>query len=517
MAPWCLKAVGDGCGCGCEIEVLESDINERAGALLSEIYAAAPDVIAYSCYIWNIELVSKIAPEAKKLLPSAVTVLGGPEVSFEKSPEGFPFADYIIRGAGEDALCGLLKQLADGEVAKNKNIDGGVPDFAALPSPFTEAYYRSFQNDKLPMANRLVYYESARGCPFSCAYCLSCASRGVQYLPLARVKSELRGILSHGAKCVKFVDRTFNADKKRVLAILEFILTLDTDCVFHFEAAGDLFDEELLRVIGRMPAGRVQFEIGVQSVNRRTLEAAGRQTDTEKVLRNIRRLTERNNCHIHVDLIAGLPEETPESFAEGIRLCLAAKPHRLQIGFLKFLKGTPIREQIGKGGCLYTDYPPYEILQSPSMSYEDLVKLKGIEETVNKYYNSGMFRRAVAFASEKLFPNGYDFFEAFAEYCRGKNTKLSLKQSYTVLLDFLTLRGGGSEAAHCIKLDCLTFDPKGALPDAVAGNRVKTAEAPYRGVYQQMRAEYFDFDGKTRLFVYDKKDPVTGAFQVMEL
>jgi radical SAM superfamily enzyme YgiQ (UPF0313 family) len=523
LAPWCLKAYADQYASDCEILIQESNVNENIGDIVAGIYSQLPNIIGLSTYIWNVEAIRKISETLKKLLPSCIIVLGGPEVSFEKSLDDYPNIDYIIRGPGETAFCGFINSVKLGQLPANRIIKGNNHNFCDLPTPYTEEYFDSFRADRMvSIKNQLVYYESSRGCPFSCAYCLSCSSRGVQYLPLTRVKEEIDLLLSHGAKCIKFVDRTFNADKSRAAEILNYILKLQTDCTFHFEAAADLFDLDLLDIISAMPVNRVQFEIGIQSVNPQTLSAVARKTDTEKALSNIRQLIGMKNCHIHVDLIAGLPIETTETFAKAMNQCLAARPHMLQLGFLKMLKGSAIREHSDEYDYMYCDYAPYEVLRSNTMSAGDIFMLKCVERVIDKFYNSGMFINSLQYAAENLFDTEFELYKKLSDYCSGiGNIKVSLKHSYTILLKFLLLYGNQDEAEHYIKLDCLTFDVKGLLPDSIARCRNKDIELQLKAGPEykdiNIRVEHFRFDNKKRLFIYDGKDPVSKAFRVMEL
>lgn len=523
LAVWCLKAYCDENATGCEVDVYENHINEPIGNIIGEIYIASPDVIGISTYIWNTDQVVKISGAIKKILPSSIIVLGGPEVSFEKTMDNYPSADYLIQGAGEAAFSQLTNSIAQGQPPQKGIIKGGSLDFSDFPSPFTANYFQSPQTTAMAsIKNQLVYYESTRGCPFHCAYCLSSVTQGVQCLPLQRVKKELALLLSQGATCIKFVDRTFNADKNRMATILEYIHSLDTDCTFHFEVAADLFDKRLLDIIATMPVNRVQFEAGVQSVNPQTLVAVSRKTDIEAALENIRLISAMNNCHVHVDLIAGLPYETPETFARAVNRCLAVRPHMLQLGFLKMLKGSELKKQSENLGYLYTDYAPYEVLKSNTMSTTDLLCLKDIERVIDKFYNSGMFVNSLQYAATKLFKTEYEFFRLLGEYCKAiGNIRFSLKSSYSILLHFLQQYADKNEAEHYIKLDCLTFDTKGMLPDSIEPLRDRDTEAnlkkasEYRG--KNIRVEDFGYDNKKRLFVYNHKNPITKAHTVKEL
>lgn len=520
LAPWCLKAYADVHNPQSNVFIQEHTINEDLADIADEIYAAHPDVIGFSCYIWNIEQVLKLSHMIKQYLPNCVIILGGPEVSFTKEKEEYPYADYILQGAGEETFSALLSQLEKGEKTEQRIMHTVCnSSFALFPSPFTEAYFSSFATGKMAsIQNQLVYYESSRGCPFSCGYCLSSVTKGVQFLPIDRVKKELALFVFHGAKCVKFVDRTFNADKKRAKEILRYIAGLETTCTFHFEVAADLFDEEMLQIIAKMPIERVQFEIGIQSIHEETLKHVQRKTDLELVYANIQQLLEKQNCHVHVDLIAGLPCDSLETFAQAINFCFALKPHMLQLGFLKLLKGSQLRTDSEKWDYVYNPYPPYQIFKSNAMSFETIILLKEIEKVVEKFYNSGMFIHSVTYAAETLFTSAYHFFFELALYCTGKNVKLSLKNAYTLLMEFLLAYGKEEDVKHYIKLDALTFDYKGILPDAIAEHREKAWETTYKRQsdkkVNKIRIEYFPFDEQTRLFIYDVKNPISKAFSV---
>ena len=522
LAPWCIKAYCDANVVGCETAVYESNINEPVGDVIGNIYKTAPDILGISAYIWNIDYALKIACTIKKILPLCTIILGGPEVSFDTTLGNYPDTDYLIQGTGEMAFAQRVSSIAAGITPPKGIIVGGNFDFCTFPSPFTADYFQSFQSDRMAsIENQLVYYESSRGCPFSCTYCLSSATQGVQYLPLQRVKEEIDLLVKHGAKCIKFVDRTFNADKNRAAGILEYVLSLETDSTFHFEAAADLFDKRLLHIIEEMPMNRVQFELGIQSVNPSTLAAVSRKTDVESALENIRLITAMNNCHVHVDLIAGLPYETQGTFSLAVNRCLLTRPHMLQLGFLKMLKGSKIRKKSEELGYLYADYAPYEVLKTNAMSTAELLQLKGIERVIDKFYNSGMFTNSLQYAASKLFQTEYDLFRQLGEYCAEiDNIKVSLKKAYSILLEFLLQYGEKDEVEHYIKLDCLTFDAKGMLPDDIEQFRDRTAEAELRNKPEykkkSIRVEYFGFDNKKRLFVYHCKHPISKAYPVNE-
>jgi len=292
---------------------------------------------------------------------------------------------------------------------------------------------------------------------------LSSAESGVWHKALDIIKEELTLLVARGAKCIKFVDRTFNADKKRAGEILEFVRGLDTGCVFHFEAAGDLFDDKLFAIIQKMPPGKIQFEIGIQSTNPATLAAVNRKTDISVALSGIKRLMSFGNCHIHADLIAGLPKESYGSFAKGFDLVLDCKPHMLQLGFLKLLKGTKLREDAEAFGAVYSDHAPYEVYKTDTMDFGDILKLKRIEGALNKYYNSGRFERSVEYGAELFGGSWFGFFEKLAEK---DGYRTSMKNAYSMLFEFLTLYGDADKAVKVITEDSLKCEPGGgSLPD----------------------------------------------------
>ncbi len=503
-AAWCIKEY---CRSqGVSVGIIEGSVNEQLRDLTARIYRERPDIVGFSCYIWNIEAVRKIAADLKKLLGALTIVLGGPEVSFETDFSSFPFADYIVSGAGEEAFCKLIKRLESGLREEKSIIKGNGKSFEELPCPYSCGYFESFKDEQISdPAKRLVYYESSRGCPFSCSYCLSSACSGVEYLPLERVRQDILRFIENGVKCVKFTDRTFNADHKRCAKILEFIGSLDTDCAFHFEAAADLFNETLLKIVEALPKGRVQFEIGIQSVNEKTLEAVNRRTDTAAALKNIARLVSFANCHIHADLIAGLPFETFDSFARGVDALMDTKAHCVQLGFLKILKGSLMSKNLS--GAVFSDYPPYEVLKTDTMTFEQLDKLQKIEAAADKFYNGGFCRQSLNICVKKAFGGSwFGFFDALAQFIPDSNFKLNLKSCYSVLLSFMQKYMSAAEAGHYIKLDCFSFGDFRALPDSIEELRLRDKEKEFFKTAEnknvKVRAEYFPFDKTQRLFFF---------------
>lgn len=436
--------------CFKDTEVAEFTINDNIDDILGHIYFKKCDVAAFSCYIWNIEHVLKIAANLKKTAPDIKIVLGGPEVSHDPKSilNDNEFVDYVISGEGEIRFKQLLQYLQNQNV-KIENINGItyrengkviskesvglIEELERIPTPYTKEMLESVKD-------KIIYYESSRGCPFSCSYCMSSTFEGIRYFSLDRVKRELKALMDAGVKLVKFVDRTFNCHKKRTMEIFEFVIENSVDTCFHFEAAGDLFDDDMIKLLSKAPEGIIQFEIGVQSVNFRTLQEINRRTDIKKVFHYTERLLELKNIHIHLDLIAGLPYEDYNSFKNSFNEVYNLKPHKLQMGFLKMLKGSGIRKNYKKHDYLYRDYPPYEVLGNNVLTFEELFKLNKIEKLVERYYNSGRFCKSLDYIIGNFFNSAFEFYEKLSVFFEKEclfMRSISSRELYTVLLRFL--------------------------------------------------------------------------------
>jgi radical SAM superfamily enzyme YgiQ (UPF0313 family) len=366
------------------VKVAEGTINEKEEDILNRLLTEKPDIVSFSCYIWNITRTLELAYKLRN--EGIIIVLGGPEVSYRQRDvlEKYNFVDYIISGEGEDVFPELLKAVKDDRVPDIKGVsyrkngemiisDGEAIDFESTASPYCEEYFQL-------LGNRIAYIESSRGCPFSCAFCLSGRCGKVRFLPLDRVKSEMVKLSDMGAKTVKFVDRTFNCNPGRATEILSFIRdeygrSIKNDVCFHFEIAADILTKELFEVISQLPVGAVQFEVGIQSFNEDTLRKIKRKTNAALVENNVKKLISFGNCHIHIDLIAGLPLENYESFKEGFDRAYRIGADMLQLGFLKILYGSPMYEDKQRYPCAYSDKPPYEVVSTPWISEEELNKL----------------------------------------------------------------------------------------------------------------------------------------------
>ncbi len=410
-----------------KILIKEFTINDTLDYILEGIFSAKADTVAFSVYIWNVEYVSKVCKILKKISPETVIILGGPEVSYT---ENHPFFDensfdYILRGEGEKSFYSLI--------STGRDTDEKILNLDEIPFPYDEENIHLF-------ANRIVYYESSRGCPFSCAYCLSSAEKGVRFLSLKRVKSDLGFFAEHGVRQVKFVDRTFNCDKKRAYEIWDFIITYFQyrNMNFHFEIAADLLDEKLLSLLRSAPAGLIQLEIGIQSTNDKTLETSCRKTDTQKVLSNIQKLIEPENINIHTDLIAGLPGESLDNFRESFNDVYKLYSHQLQLGFLKILHGTRM-ENISKNfDFVFSPYSPYEILSNRDLSHSDILFLKKFEDVFEKIYNSQRYILSLK-ELEKYFKNPFEMYEKITEFFERKAlsfVSVSTRELYNILHSF---------------------------------------------------------------------------------
>ena len=408
-----------------EISLAEYTINHQMEQILQDIYKRKPDVIGFSCYIWNISYVKVILADIKKVLPDVKIWAGGPEVSYhgEAFLKEEPAVDLVMMGEGEITFAHFLKALLEGEDLKQvpglmvRNADGTftdtgfrqVMDMSQIPFPY------AFMDMK-ELEHRIIYYESSRGCPFSCAYCLSSIDKKLRFRSLDLVLPELEWFLQAKVPQVKFVDRTFNCKKSHAMAIWQYIRDHDNGVTnFHFEIAADLLDKDELDLLSTMRPGLVQLEIGVQSTNEKTLEAIRRKTDIEEIREITETINSWHNIHQHLDLIAGLPWEDLESFKKSFNDVYEMEPEQLQLGFLKVLIGSYMEELIPTCDLLYSAAPPYEVLCTKWLSYGDVLELKDIEEMTEVHYNSRQFTCTLK-ELEKEFDTPYEMFSFMAGY-----------------------------------------------------------------------------------------------------
>ncbi len=434
LSPWCLLAgVREFSKASYDALVLESTINGDMASFAEKIINEKPDVVAFSCYIWNITKTLEVCSIIKSKHICKI-VLGGPEVAYRPGDilEKYGFADYVLSGEGEwtfpeflDNMNGDLTLVSGITYRKNGQIIT-IPEKEytdSPPSPYSEDFFESLNG-------RISYIETARGCPYRCAFCLSGRCSTLRFFDIQRVKDDIIRLSQSGTQTVKFVDRTFNANAQRADEILIFIKEnygkdIPRNVCFHFEIAGDILKESTLEILSSMPYGAVQLEIGMQSFNEETLKIINRKTNTKKLVENIRKLISFNNMHIHIDLIAGLTGEDLESFKTGFNIGYSLKAHMLQMGFLKLLYGADMRENKEKYPCNFTDEPPYEVRSTPWLSRDEIKMLKNCEDAVDRLYNSGRFLFTLEYLTDEIGISPFDVFNDFGNSVNGNKMRLS--------------------------------------------------------------------------------------------
>ena len=438
-----------------QIELAEYTINHLKEQILADIYKRQPDVMGFSCYIWNFQMIQELLPEISKVLPGREIWLGGPEVSFEGEAvlRQFPGVTGIIQGEGEETFRELfLSYLQHRDYRSIKGLllregaTGMREELAMDELPFLYQDLKEYEN-------RIIYYETSRGCPYHCTYCLSSVERKVRLRGRDKVEQELAYFLRQKVPQVKFVDRTFNCNKEHALFVWNYIKEHDNGVTnFHFEVAADIMDERQLAVLSDMRPGLVQLEIGIQTTNEKTLREIDRYADTGHIAQVVERLQRAGNIHIHLDLIAGLPYEDYTSFIHSFNQVYAMRPEQLQLGFLKVLKGAPMYHLTQKYGIAYQETPPYEVLYTNWLSYEEVLKLKRVEEMVEIYYNSCQFAKTLLVLKES-----FEMFEELAKEYEAKgyfvNTP-SRSYRYRILLDFAASREPEKEELFRELLTC---------------------------------------------------------------
>ena len=466
---------------GIPLTLLHTTVNRDSAEVLRELLALRPDTASFSCYIWNIEFVLRLAADLKAVRPELTVILGGPEVSFT-APQilgKHGQIDYILCGEGEESYPALLRALEQGGALPEGAVSregGAVPheypvirELDTLPSPYTKEMLSA-------LSGRIVYYESSRGCPYCCSYCLSSVCGGVRQFSLARVESELRKLTESGVSLIKFVDRTFNWDVERTLEILDLLITFPGETRWHFEIGGDLLNDRVLERLFSFPAGAIQLEMGVQSANPETLREIGRRENIDRLLRYARRITESGRIHLHMDLIAGLPFEGAAQFEKSFNTVYAARPHTLQLGFLKLLPGSPLRRDAEKYGIVYRAYPPYEVLATDWISAEELLALKETEEAVDRFHNSGRFSRSLLYL-EEFYASPFAMYRAFGRAVREKsgNQPIPAKSLYEIVYHSGIRAGAdGERLLDLLRLDQYAAGVAGPLPGLPGEDAART-------------------------------------------
>lgn len=541
------------------VEIAEYTINQQLDDILMDIYRRCPDVLCFSCYIWNLDDIEVLVREMWKLRPGMPIWLGGPEVSYDAADVlgRLPQVKGVMKGEGEETFASLCRvyhpqeednaiasvdcALAEVDGISFRREDGGIVENPWRPVmdlsrvPFVYHHMEDFEH-------KIVYYETSRGCPFSCSYCLSSVDKKLRFRDLELVKRELQFFLDHKVPQVKFVDRTFNCRHDHSIAIWNYILEHDNGITnFHFEVAADLLNEEELQILEQMRPGLVQLEIGVQSTNPDTIRAIRRTMNFDKVSEVVRRIQDMGNIHQHLDLIAGLPYEDIASFARSFDDVYALKPEQLQLGFLKVLKGSYMEEHQRDYGLVHKDRPPYEVLYTKWLSYEDVMRLKGIEEMVEVYYNSRQFTHTMD-ALEQEYDSAYELYDRLSDFYADKGYgSIQHKRSarYAILLEYIAKYFPKREEYYREKLtyDYYLRENAKSRPEFAGEYRVpkEVARAFYEneencrkylpgyGAYDrnQMRKmthlEYFTLADEYILFDYLERNPLNQEARVCKL
>lgn len=460
----------------------EFSINEQKETILEEIIQRKPDIVAFSVYIWNVEMVRDLSVLLKKVLPFVKILYGGPEVSYKSREHLEEFkGDFIIRGEGEETYRSLLQALLcgrklsevrgltykeEGDIFENPSRE--KMDISKVPYPYEE---------KEDLRGKLSYLEASRGCPYQCSYCLSSSERDLRFMPWEEVKRRVLLVMETGTKVVKFIDRTFNIHPD-ALEIWHFLLSLETDVTFHFEISPDLIKEEHLDLLRTAPKGRIQFEVGIQSTEDEVLRSISRYIGFKKVLPKLEALLSIKNIHSHLDLIAGLPYDTVRTFRASFNEVYPLLPDMLQMGFLKIIKGTPMERDAEAFGMVYSPFPPYEVLKTRWMTYEELRSLHRTEDALERYYNSGRFETTLQYLLEGE-SDYFGFYEALGEYISTEyqGRTIGLKDQYKILLDFSKANGRGEKDSfvlnELLKYDWLLHNKKQYVPEFLDRNHEK--------------------------------------------
>ena len=475
-----LKAYGEAHGQA--YDIVEYTINMPVLHILSDITEHDIDVLGFACYIWNIEMTLHVVDMVKSVRPDIKIVLGGPEVSFtaDELLERCPNIDYIVQGEGEEAFHALVTALQLGNDGLDPVIPGvrgrrngcilgsaeavEVRDLSTIPFPYTE-------EDMEDLEHKIIYYESSRGCPFSCQYCLSGNKNTVRFFPQKRTLQELQWFIDHGVKQVKFVDRTFNCAPHHHRPLMEFMRDSDTDMNFHLEMEPELMTEWETNILCETPPGRIQIEVGVQSTHKKTLDAINRYNDWPYIQKSIRPIIQAGRTHVHMDLIVGLPHEDFNRFGQSFNDLFSLQPHALQIGFLKLLKGSGVR-RMREYKYVADPLAPYEVLSTHVLPYDDVRFLKYFEDVFERFYNSERFRTTFGYIGQQLIHGETDAFTYFCDMTRAwlkeGNHKVNLKDIDQIeFLYRFFLAKGDTIAAELLQYDTLVSYRGKVRSDAV--------------------------------------------------
>ena len=518
------------------VVIKEYTINQIQDDILKDIYLEQPDVICFSCYIWNISFVKELVPDLKKILPHVDFWAGGPEVSYDaveflkKNPVFFG----VMVGEGEETFHELAGYYIERKPENLKEIRGvAFHDETKVPDIVHTGWRELMDLSKVPFAysnltefkNRIIYYESSRGCPFSCSYCLSSIDKKLRFRDIELVKKELQFFIDNKVPQVKFVDRTFNCKHDHAMAIWRYITEHDNGITnFHFEISADLLREEELVLMKTMRPGLIQLEIGVQSTNPQTIKAIRRTMDFEKLKGIVEQIHSFGNIHQHLDLIAGLPYEGYESFHKSFCDVYALRPEQFQLGFLKVLKGSHMMEMTGEYQILYKDREPYEVLSTAWLTYGEILGLKMVESMVEVYYNSGQFKHTLVFL-EQYFEDPFRMYEALGRFYEKKGyseISHSRMRRYEILMEFA---GEQKEIplevlSDVMLLDLYLRENLKSRPSFASDQKpYERLIWDYRKVEKIPKTAHIEVfrDGKTILFDYTDRDPLTNNARLTDI
>lgn len=461
------------------IEIKEFTVNQKQEYILDEILSANADLICFSCYVWNIEYIKELIYIIKESKKHIKILCGGPESSFEidKFMKNEPYVDYVIFGEGELTFKEFLLKFKSANpdyknvrgLAYRDKDDVIINHFREPINDLDVINYPYEENDNFQ--DKIIYFESSRGCPFCCSFCMSSLDKKMRTLSMDRVKKDLKMLLNTKARQIKFVDRTFNADYKRSMEIMDFIIEHNkNNMTIHFEITADIINDEFLNYINKLPVNMFQFEIGVQSLNEKTLTEINRHMNIEKLNKVIDSIVSRKNVHIHLDLIAGLPYEDYSTFKKSFDGIHKLHAEKIQLGFLKVLKGTKIYEDMEKHGIKYRKTSPYEVICTKYISVEELLKLKNIEELVDKYYNEKYFEKSLHYILSNIFKeSAFEFYEDFSLYWKQNDLyrmSHSRKKLYKILYDYIKYNNKmTNKFIWCLRHDFVFNNQFEDLPD----------------------------------------------------
>lgn len=505
------------------IVIKEFTINQKQEYILGEILAEEADLICFSCYIWNIDYVNEISYILKEDKNKGKILYGGPEVSFEikKIMKERPFIDYIIFGEGEVTFKEFLNEFEkrEPEFLKVKGLAFRQDESIILNEGRKLIENLDLINypydERDGFREKIIYYESSRGCPFNCSFCMSSIDKKMRVFSMERVKRDLKTLLATKARQIKFVDRTFNADYRRSMEIMEFIVENNKNNMnIHFEITADIINDEFLGFIRKMPVNMFQFEIGVQSLNEKTLCEINRGMNKDRLYYTVEQINRYNNVHLHLDLIAGLPFEDYETFKDSFNGVHKLGAEKIQLGFLKVLKGTKMYADKDKHEIKYRPYPPYEVIRTKYITLEEILKLKNIEELVDKYYNEKYFEKSLNYIIDNLFPDSaFEFYSSFAEYWKDKSLYKkahSRKKLYKILYDYVEYSNKvEDEFVSALKFDYIFNNQFEELPDYLD----RESEEKFKFLKRRLSNED---DFKNRFFL-SQEGKIINQFRIAEI